>query len=82
VGVLVTLVILAAALLMATRVVGVLRKVGLAKEMITSYMGVIVFAMGVQFALKGIKGFFLSLDFNPHLWLRTRRGSADPGLFF
>jgi multiple antibiotic resistance protein len=55
------LVILAAALLMATRVVGVLRKVGLAKEMITSYMGVIVFAMGVQFALKGIKGFFLSL---------------------
>ena len=58
VGVLVTLVILAAALLMATRVAGVLRKVGLAKEMITSYMGVIVIAMGVQFALKGIKGFF------------------------
>ena len=58
VGVLVTLVILAAALLMATRVEGLLRKVGLVKEMITSYMGVIVIAMGVQFALKGIKGFF------------------------
>jgi multiple antibiotic resistance protein len=58
VGVLVTIVILGAALLMATRVVGVLRKVGLAKEMITSYMGVIVIAMGVQFAMKGLKGFF------------------------
>ena len=57
VGVLVTLVILAAALLMATRVVGILRKVALVKEMITSYMGVIVIAMGVQFAMNGIKGF-------------------------
>lgn len=57
VGVLVTLVILAVALLMATRVVGILRKVALAKEMITSYMGVIVIAMGVQFAMNGIKGF-------------------------
>jgi multiple antibiotic resistance protein len=56
VGVLVTLVVLAAALLIATRVVGVLRKVGLVKEMITSYMGVIVIAMGVQFAMNGIKG--------------------------
>jgi len=58
VGVLVTLVILAVALLMATRVVGILRKVALVKEMITSYMGVIVIAMGVQFAMNGIKGFF------------------------
>ena len=58
VGVLVTIVILGAALLMATRVVGVLRKVGLVKEMITSYMGVIVIAMGVQFAMRGLKGFF------------------------
>ena len=57
VGVLVTLVILAVALLVATRVVGILRKVALVKEMITSYMGVIVIAMGVQFALNGIKGF-------------------------
>ena len=58
VGVLVTLVILAVALLMATRVLGILRKVALVKEMITSYMGVIVIAMGVQFAMNGIKGFF------------------------
>lgn len=57
VGVLVTLVLLAVALLMATRVVGILRKVALVKEMITSYMGVIVIAMGVQFAMNGIKGF-------------------------
>jgi small neutral amino acid transporter SnatA (MarC family) len=26
-------------------------------EMVTSYMGVIVIAMGVQFAMNGIKGF-------------------------
>jgi multiple antibiotic resistance protein len=58
VGVLVTLVILAAALLLATRIVGGQRKVGLAKEMTTSYMGVIVIAMGVQFAMNGFKGFF------------------------
>ena len=58
VGVIVTLVVLVVALLVATRLVGVLRKVGLVKEMITSYMGVIVIAMGVQFAMTGIKGFF------------------------
>ncbi|MGD8589881.1 MAG: MarC family protein [Chromatiales bacterium] len=58
VGVLVTLVILTLALLTATRVAGALHKVGLAKEMITSYMGVIVIAMGAQFAMTGIKGFF------------------------
>jgi small neutral amino acid transporter SnatA (MarC family) len=46
------------ALLMATRVLGILRKVALVKEMITSYMGVIVIAMGVQFAMNGLKGFF------------------------
>ena len=57
VGVLVTLAVLTVALLMATRVVGILRKVALVKEMITSYMGVIVIAMGVQFAMNGIKGF-------------------------
>ena len=57
VGVLVTLVVLSVALVMATRVVGMLRKVSLVKEMITSYMGVIVIAMGVQFAMDGIKGF-------------------------
>jgi multiple antibiotic resistance protein len=57
VGVLVTLVILAVALMMATRVVGLLRRVALVKEMITSYMGVIVIAMGVQFAMNGMKGF-------------------------
>ena len=28
------------------------------KEMITSYMGVIVIAMGAQFAMTGLKGFF------------------------
>ena len=58
VGVLVTLAILIVALLIATRVAGALHKVGLIKEMTTSYMGVIVIAMGVQFAMTGIKGFF------------------------
>ena len=57
VGVLVTLAVLSVALLMATRVVGLLRRVALVKEMITSYMGVIVIAMGVQFAMNGMKGF-------------------------
>ncbi|MCP5420299.1 MAG: MarC family protein [Gammaproteobacteria bacterium] len=58
IGVVATLVILAVALLISTRMTGTLRKVGLVKEMITSYMGVIVIAMGVQFTLTGIRGFF------------------------
>jgi multiple antibiotic resistance protein len=57
VGVVATLVVLAVVLLVSTRFSKGPRKPTMAKEMITSYMGVIVIAMGVQFVLSGIKAF-------------------------
>lgn len=56
VGVFITLVILLVAFLLAIRVSGVIGKVGLVKELVTSYMGVIVIAMGVQFIMNGTIG--------------------------
>ena len=57
IGVLVTLVILTVVLFISVRISSSQRKVGLVKKMITSYMGVIVIAMGVQFMFTGIRGF-------------------------
>jgi multiple antibiotic resistance protein len=57
VGVVTTLVVLALFLFISIRISKGQRKPTMAKKMITSYMGVIVIAMGVQFSLSAIKAF-------------------------
>jgi multiple antibiotic resistance protein len=57
VGVAATLVVLTLLLFIYIRFSKGQRKPTMAKKMITSYMGVIVIAMGVQFSLSGIKAF-------------------------
>ena len=57
IGVAATLVVLALLLFISIRFSKGQRKPTMAKKMITSYMGVIVIAMGVQFSLAGIKAF-------------------------
>jgi multiple antibiotic resistance protein len=57
VGVIVTLLVLIALFMISIRVFKGPRKQSFGNEMVTSYMGVIVIAMGVQFALSGIKAF-------------------------
>ena len=57
IGVLVTLIILAIVIFISVGISKNQREVGLIKKMITSYMGVIVIAMGVQFIFTGIHDF-------------------------
>ena len=57
VGVLATLFVLAVVLLLFAKFMQDRHKPSMVKKMITSYMGVIVVAMGVQFLLTGVKAF-------------------------
>jgi multiple antibiotic resistance protein len=57
VGVSITLVVLALVLFISIRFSKGESNPGMAKQMISSYMGVIVIAMGVQFLLTGIRAF-------------------------
>ena len=57
VGVLSTLFVLAVVLILSVRFSRDRHEPSMAKRMITSYMGVIVIAMGAQFVLTGIKAF-------------------------
>jgi multiple antibiotic resistance protein len=57
IGVVATLAVLVLVLLISIRFSSSKSKSTMARKMVTSYMGVIVIAMGVQFILSGIKAF-------------------------
>jgi multiple antibiotic resistance protein len=57
IGVVATLAVLVLVLLISIRFSSTKSKSTMARKMVTSYMGVIVIAMGVQFILSGIKAF-------------------------
>ncbi|OEF25568.1 MarC family protein [Vibrio rumoiensis] len=59
VGVAITMLVLALVFLLSIRLTGEKKEASIAKKMVTSYMGVIVIAMGVQFILSGVKAFML-----------------------
>ncbi len=57
VAIVVTAIVLLAVLVLTARLGGGGGRGGLKRQMVTSYMGLIVIAMGVQFALTGLKDF-------------------------
>ena len=60
VAIAVTSVVLAIVLMLAARLDGGQSRGGLLRQVVTSYMGLIVIAMGIQFALAGFKAFMAS----------------------